>query len=77
MNPARSLGPALVSGDLHSTWIYLAEPLAGGLLAVALAWALRSPPSPAADQAAQGSADGHGPGAGQEAHRGAGQDLRV
>ena len=77
MNPARSLGPALVSGDLHSTWIYLAGPLAGGLLAVALAWALRGPPSPAADQAAQGSADGHGPGAGQEAHRGAGQDLRV
>jgi aquaporin Z len=37
MNPARSLGPALVSGDLHSTWIYLAGPLAGGLVAVALA----------------------------------------
>ena len=62
MNPARSLGPALVS-----TWIYLAGPLVGGLLAVALAWALRGSPSPAADQAAQGSADGHGPGAGQQA----------
>ncbi len=51
MNPARSLGPAMVGGDLHSTWIYLAGPLAGGLLAVALAWALRGPPSPAANQA--------------------------
>ncbi len=77
MNPARSLGPAMVSGDLHSTWIYLAGPLAGGLLAVAPTWALRGPPSPAANQAAQGSAGGHGPDACQEAHLGAGQDLRV
>ena len=29
MNPARSLGPALVSGDLHALWIYLLAPLAG------------------------------------------------
>jgi aquaporin NIP len=29
MNPARSLGPALVSGDLASIWIYLAAPAAG------------------------------------------------
>ena len=26
MNPARSLGPALVSGDLHALWIYLIAP---------------------------------------------------
>lgn len=55
LNPARSLGPALVSGDLGRAWIYVAGPLAGALLAVALAWALRGPPSPAADMAAQGS----------------------
>ena len=67
----------LVSGNLHSIWIYLAGPLAGGLLAVALAWALRGPPSPAANQAAQGSADGHGPDAGHEAHLGAGPDLTL
>jgi hypothetical protein len=36
-------------------WIYIAGPLAGALLAVALAWALRGPPSPAADLAAQGT----------------------
>ena len=28
MNPARSLGPALVGGDLHALWLYVAAPLA-------------------------------------------------
>jgi aquaporin NIP len=32
MNPARSLGPALVSGDLHALWIYLLAPLVGAAL---------------------------------------------
>lgn len=55
MNPARSLAPALVGGDLGRAWIYIAGPLAGGLIAVALAWALRGPPSAAASIAAQGA----------------------
>jgi MIP family channel proteins len=29
MNPARSLAPALVSGDLHAVWIYLVAPVIG------------------------------------------------
>jgi len=29
MNPARSLGPALVSGDLHALWLYVAAPILG------------------------------------------------
>ena len=32
MNPARSLGPALVSGDLHALWLYIAGPLVGAAL---------------------------------------------
>ena len=31
MNPARSLGPALVSGELHALWIYLAAPFLGAV----------------------------------------------
>jgi aquaporin NIP len=32
MNPARSLGPALVSGDLHALWLYVTAPLLGAAL---------------------------------------------
>jgi len=32
MNPMRSLGPALVSGDLHALWLYIPAPVAGASL---------------------------------------------
>jgi len=54
MNPARSLGPALASGQLGSVWIYLLGPLVGALIAVAIAWALHGPTTPSARQAASG-----------------------
>ena len=38
MNPARSIGPALVSGHMDALWIYLLAPVMGSLLGVA-AWA--------------------------------------
>jgi aquaporin Z len=56
MNPARSLGPALVCPDIHHLWIYLTAPLLGALAAVAAAYVLRGPGGgPSGSRAAQGS----------------------
>jgi aquaporin Z len=41
MNPARSLGPALVLGDWSAWWAYLLGPAAGAILAVGIAMVLR------------------------------------
>ena len=43
MNPARSLGPALVLGDWTAWWAYLAGPVAGAVIAVGIAYILRGP----------------------------------
>jgi len=41
MNPARSLGPALVLNDWSSWWAYLVGPVAGGVIAVGISYVLR------------------------------------
>jgi MIP family channel proteins len=41
MNPARSVGPGLVSGDLHAIWVYLLAPLIGASIAAVVYQFLR------------------------------------
>lgn len=36
MNPARSLAPALLSGNLHALWVYLTAPILGSAISVPL-----------------------------------------
>jgi MIP family channel proteins len=57
MNPARSLAPAIVSGDLADAWIYLVGPLAGAGIAAGIAWFLhgRTDSDRQAAEAARGS----------------------
>ncbi len=55
MNPARSLAPDLVRGDLHTTWIYLVGPAVGALIGVAFEWILKGKPTAAGRIAAQGT----------------------
>jgi len=43
MNPARSLAPAVVSGNVQSIWIYLLAPFVGSMLAVPACCAFREP----------------------------------
>lgn len=55
MNPARSLAPDLVRGDLHTTWIYLVGPMLGALIGVAFETILKGKPTAAGMIAAQGA----------------------
>jgi aquaporin Z len=43
MNPARTFGPDLVSTTFTGYWVYIAGPLAGAVIAVAIAFVLRGP----------------------------------
>lgn len=45
MNPARSIGPAFVSGDLHALWLYILAPPAGAALGALVYRFMRGEPT--------------------------------
>ena len=51
MNPARSLGPALVGGDLHALWLYVVAPLLGATVGGLVYPFVRSESPEAAEEA--------------------------
>jgi aquaporin Z len=57
MNPVRSLGPDLVRGDFHTSWIYAVGPILGALVGVCFEWILRGKPTAAGATASQGTLD--------------------
>ncbi|MGA9945180.1 MAG: aquaporin [Candidatus Cybelea sp.] len=54
MNPARTIAPQLLAGELGNVWIYIAGPLIGAALAVGVHTLLSGPPSKGARKAATG-----------------------
>jgi aquaporin Z len=55
MNPVRSFTPDLVRGDMSTSWIYIAGPLVGAMIAVGFEWILKGKPTAAGASAAQGN----------------------
>ncbi len=43
MNPTRSLGPELVSGNMEALWVYLSTPVCGAFLALLCCRCIREP----------------------------------
>jgi aquaporin Z len=56
MNPARSLGPDIVGNDYTGWWVYVAGPLLGAAIAVAIIGAVRGLPDRDELDAAEGGA---------------------
>ena len=66
MNPARSFGPALLSGDFSSYWVYVLGPIAGAMIAVGSAYLLRGAGGdPTSRLAGSGALDADKPSEGQ------------
>ena len=58
MNPARSLGPALIGGVSQDQWIYVVGPLIGAVIAVALTIVCHGRPRREEHEAAEGDGNG-------------------
>jgi aquaporin Z len=56
MNPARTLGPDIVSTDYTGWWVYIAGPVIGALIAVMIITAVRGVPVKEEWEAAEGGA---------------------
>jgi aquaporin Z len=56
MNPARSLGPDIVSTDYTGWWVYIAGPVLGAAIAVIIITVVRGVPDKEEREAAQGGA---------------------
>jgi aquaporin Z len=57
MNPARSLAPELIGGNLTHYWIYLVGPIIGAMVAVGFEFILKGKATKAGAEAAQGILD--------------------
>ncbi len=64
MNPVRSLAPDLFRLNFTTTWIYIAGPVAGAVIATGFEWILKGKPTEAGTVAAQG--DDRAPAQGDE-----------
>jgi len=56
MNPARTLGPDIVSLDFNGWWVYIIGPIAGAAIAVMLIGLVRGLPNKEEREAAEGGA---------------------
>jgi aquaporin Z len=54
MNPARTLGPDLVSFDFNGWWIYIVGPFLGAVVAVLIIGLVRGTPDSEEREAAEG-----------------------
>ncbi|MGZ4433314.1 MAG: aquaporin, partial [Trebonia sp.] len=56
MNPARTLGPDIVGNDYTGWWVYIAGPVLGAAIAVAVITLVRGVPNKKEREAAEGGA---------------------